>query len=361
MAVVDLAKQVGTTKGDLYVYNGTTLTRLPVGSNDQVLKADSAQATGVKWAAESGGGGSSGLTSYGQPVSGRRLRMERVENQTVTGSTAHTLASVTGPGVITSVWMALNPSASSAGPFYDGFLRLYYDGEATPSFEVTLANLTAAVFGAGGTVRWACNRVQVEITRASDFFGFTFKFEAPFGTSVDVEYYNPSVDTQLWSQVYWSDGEERSYRLKSEQLDYANRTTVTSGSTYSLLSLASGTSGWLVFSSVFGDGVSNRSWMERDVELTIDGEATPSIASPGLEDWFLGSFYFQDRSFYATPTTMVGVNDSGSPYRTHAAIDLLETHGGIRFEDGIDVSLGTEAAVTTDFELVYALLWYEDV
>ncbi len=40
-----------TTKGDLVVHNGTTNVRLPVGSNTQVLTADSAQSTGVKWAA----------------------------------------------------------------------------------------------------------------------------------------------------------------------------------------------------------------------------------------------------------------------------------------------------------------------
>lgn len=37
-----------TTKGDLYVYS-TTNDRLPVGSNGQVLYADSTQTTGVKW------------------------------------------------------------------------------------------------------------------------------------------------------------------------------------------------------------------------------------------------------------------------------------------------------------------------
>lgn len=44
-----------TTKGDLVVHNGTTDTRLPVGTDTFVLTADSTQATGLKWAAASGG------------------------------------------------------------------------------------------------------------------------------------------------------------------------------------------------------------------------------------------------------------------------------------------------------------------
>lgn len=38
-----------TTKGDVIVHDGTTTQRLGVGSNDTVLVADSAQASGVKW------------------------------------------------------------------------------------------------------------------------------------------------------------------------------------------------------------------------------------------------------------------------------------------------------------------------
>lgn len=46
-----------TTKGDLLTRDASALARLGVGANDTVLTADSATATGLKWAAAVGGGG----------------------------------------------------------------------------------------------------------------------------------------------------------------------------------------------------------------------------------------------------------------------------------------------------------------
>jgi hypothetical protein len=53
-----LQKSVATTKGDLLVATGSgVIVRRAVGSDGQVLTADSAQSDGVKWATPSGGGG----------------------------------------------------------------------------------------------------------------------------------------------------------------------------------------------------------------------------------------------------------------------------------------------------------------
>lgn len=51
-----------TTKGDVWGYS-TTNARVPVGTNGQVLTADSAEATGVKWASAAAGGGWTSLAS----------------------------------------------------------------------------------------------------------------------------------------------------------------------------------------------------------------------------------------------------------------------------------------------------------
>lgn len=69
-----------TTKGDLYTYS-TTDARLAVGTNGYVLTADSAEATGLKWAAAAGGG------KVLQVVQGTTTTATTVASTTYTDST----------------------------------------------------------------------------------------------------------------------------------------------------------------------------------------------------------------------------------------------------------------------------------
>jgi len=51
-----------TTKGDIYVYNGSSIVNLPAGGNGQVLTANSAQSSGLQWTTVAG---TSPLTTKG--------------------------------------------------------------------------------------------------------------------------------------------------------------------------------------------------------------------------------------------------------------------------------------------------------
>lgn len=104
-----------TTKGDLYGHS-TVDARIPVGSDGQVLTADSTQTLGVKWAAGGGGGGSglfSGVLSATPTQSGTGLTT--AWNQPGTFS-----ATDTGVGVTIA-----DTAGSGGADLNEGILKAY--------------------------------------------------------------------------------------------------------------------------------------------------------------------------------------------------------------------------------------------
>ncbi len=129
-----------TTKGDLVVHNGTTDTRLAVGTDTYVLTADSTQATGVKWAAAAGGG--SAIT---------------VQDEGTTLTSALSSLNFTGSGV----------TATNTG----GAVTVNVAGGGGGSSTLTISNKTAAytvVAGDLGTViNCTANTFTVSLTDAA--------------------------------------------------------------------------------------------------------------------------------------------------------------------------------------------------
>lgn len=85
-----------TTKGDLYGYD-TAGNRIPVGTNGQVLTADSTQTLGLKWATPSGGG---------TTINDRRW---------VRGSTANALDDEFNSGSLSGSWSRVDNTGRTGG------------------------------------------------------------------------------------------------------------------------------------------------------------------------------------------------------------------------------------------------------
>lgn len=108
-----------TTKGDLVGF-GTATTRIPVGSDGEVLTADSTAAEGVAWAAPSGGGGgASHLTVHDKPTSAHSYDDE-FEDDTSQSGHSNGLASKWSRRVIASGAVKTGSSDVQGGLFIDG-------------------------------------------------------------------------------------------------------------------------------------------------------------------------------------------------------------------------------------------------
>jgi len=94
-----------TTKGDLIVHNGTDNIRVAVGgTNGHVLTVDSAEASGVKWAASGGGGGGGSSAIYAVTTS----------DSVITSTTLADFLTVSIPATGTYGFFATGSATSSA-------------------------------------------------------------------------------------------------------------------------------------------------------------------------------------------------------------------------------------------------------
>ena len=246
-----------------------------------------------------------------------------------------TLVDANGPGMLTHIWITV--ASPEAYHLKKLLLRIYWDHETTPSVEAPLGDFFG--LGLGEYHRWESELLSVGSDKALnsfffmpfqkharitvsnegqqkvDAFYFNLDYRAlsqplPLGTLYFHAQYRQAQPNHGWTSDWQSNGDpkvDRKTNLDGKEnylwLDATGRGHFV-GVTMAVLQ---NQDGW---------------WGEGDDMFFIDGEARPSIAGTGSEDYFLGAWDFGGHPFfyrlYGAP--VVGEERAGgksSVYRFH--------------------------------------------
>lgn len=301
------------------------------------------------------------------------LRLDKVENVQCGPKQELTLFDKTGPGVVRSLWMALG---GGNNPTLDGRIRIYYDGSTTPAFDIDIGTLFATHWG-GGSSYGSHNtpHMHVEIEAHSLNTGLLMTFPAPFGQRIRIAYYNPGASqvAYVYSMVAYAltgtDGAQGK-RLRCQGARVLDQLVTRQPGDVTTLANINGGPGSIIYHAYVG-GVdaaaitpgspNNDSWMERNLSVAVDGEATPSIISSGTEDWFDSAWYYEGwRDYNTSVHSYVGTDKpSYQPHVVAQVTDLLSKWGGIPFTSGAVVRAETEGACVTGDRCAWAVLYYQ--
>jgi len=187
-----------------------------------------------------------------------------------------TMADVRGPGVIRRIWLTILPSE----PEYSRLMtiRIYWDGEKTPSVEAPLGDF----FGVGGGADVAFESMVVRA--GADGRARSCLWPMPFRHSARITVSNEGTQATwcFYHQVDW-DAERVPEEAPYFHASYHQETSCRPGNYVvadidgngqyvgTVLSVRSTSDGW------FGEG---------NDYFTIDGEQSPRLKGTGFEDYF---------------------------------------------------------------------------
>ena len=246
-----------------------------------------------------------------------------------------TLMDADGPGMLTHIWITIaSPEAYHLKMLV---LRIYWDQETTPSVETPLGDFFG--LGLGEYHLWESQLLSVGSDKAlNSFFFMPFQSHARITVSnegqqkVDAFYFN--LDYRAYSQpfprgtLYFHAQFRQAQPNHGWTSDWQNngdpkvggKTNLNGKENYVWLDAT----GHGHFVGVTMSVLQNQDgwWGEGDDMFFIDGEARPSIAGTGSEDYFLGAWNFGGHPFfyglYGAP--VVGEERAGgksSAYRFH--------------------------------------------
>ncbi|HLU23119.1 glycoside hydrolase family 172 protein [Lederbergia graminis] len=248
--------------------------------------------------------------------------------------TTTTLAEIEGPGVIQSIWMTCFPAH-----WRNVIIRMYWDGEESPSVEVPFGDF----FANGWCERVNVNSLPIAVNPAG---GMNSYWEMPFRKSAKITVENRDhVVFPLYYQINYAltdIPEDAAYFhaqwRRSNPLKYKEVHTLVDG--------IKGV-GHYVGTYIAWQVNSNGWWGEGEIKFYLDGdEDFATIVGTGTEDYFGGAWNFEHpKGEYGTfSTPFLGMPQVIKPdglYRSQQRFGMYRWHimDPIRFEQDLKVTI----------------------
>jgi hypothetical protein len=199
------------------------------------------------------------------------------------------LADIEGPGVIQHIWITVRPEA-----YRDAILRVYWDGEATPSIEVPLGDF----FCNGHALRYNVNSIPISVNPSG---GFNSYWPMPFRERARI-----TIESQHEEEIrgffYQIDYALKPVPDRAAYLHAQWRRSMTSREVpeHVILEGVEGR-GHYVGTFLAWTQMSNGWWGEGEIKFYLDGDTDyPTICGTGTEDYFCGAWCFNGET-YSTP------------------------------------------------------------
>lgn len=252
----------------------------------------------------------------------------------IPAGTVFTMGEVSGSGAIQHIWLTCFPTS-----WRHMILRMYWDGEESPSVEVPLGDF----FCNGWCERSNVNSFPVAVNPAG---GMNSYWVMPFRKSAKITVENRSADAVvLYYQIDYTltdVPEDAAYFhaqwRRSNPVAYKDVHTILDGvrgkghyvGTY--MAWQSNSTGW---------------WGEGEIKFYMDGDREfPTICGTGTEDYFGGAWNFeQPQGQYGSySTAFLGLHQIIKPdglYRSQQRFGMYRWHvlDPIRFEEGLKVTI----------------------
>lgn len=244
-----------------------------------------------------------------------------------------TLADIDDEGAIQHIWM------TPTGNWRFSILRFYWDGEKEPSVEVPVGDF----FGMGWGEYTPLNSLPITVNPGSAFNTY---WPMPFRKKCRITMEN--IGTEEMYLYYQID-----YTLTDVPDDAAyfhaqfRRSNPTEGALYTLIDGVKGKGHYV--GTYMAWQVNNRGWWgEGEIKFYMDGDKKfPTIAGTGTEDYFLGSYNFENkkkREYESYSTPYAGLHQIIKPdglYDSQQRFGLYRWHiqDPVRFDKDLKITI----------------------